>query len=146
MGIWGLKSIFQIFWKFSVLVQLLPQNKQTNQKTDKVIGDIHSNETGTNEKTQDTDDIQQKNGNNLEACQDSSSKGNENVGVENDAESDDDDSDIDMDGLLIPLENGWVCEKRLLGDEERKQRQKELELLRRRRGRSAADDEFAAMR
>ena len=60
--------------------------------------------------------------------------------------SDDDESDMDMDGLLIPLENGWVCEKRLLGEEERTQRDQELELQRRRRGRSAADDEFAAMR
>ena len=64
----------------------------------------------------------------------------------NDSGSDDDESDMDMDGLLIPLENGWVCEKRLLGEEERKQRDQELELQRRRRGRSAADDEFAAMR
>ncbi len=28
--------------------------------------------------------------------------------------SDGDDDDDDSDGLLIPLENGWVCEKRLL--------------------------------
>jgi hypothetical protein len=119
---------------------------QPNQKSGNGIGDFDSNERDKNEKISHTDAIQQQKGNNPKACQASSSKMNENVGVENDAESEDDDSDIDMDGLLIPLENGWVCEKRLLGEEERKQRLQELELLRRRRGRSAADDEFAAMR
>ena len=70
---------------------------------------------------------------------------NEEDNVEQDSD-DDADSDIEMDGLLIPLENGWVCEKRLLGEEEREQRLQELEQQRRRRGRSAQDDEFAAMR
>ena len=69
----------------------------------------------------------------------------EEENVDDDSDEDDD-SDIDMDGLLIPLENGWVCEKRLLGEEERKQRLQELEQQKRRRGRSAEDDEFAAMR
>ena len=31
---------------------------------------------------------------------------------------DSDPEDDDSDGLLIPLENGWVCEKRLLGPSE----------------------------
>ena len=33
--------------------------------------------------------------------------------IEFDGISDGDDDDDDTDGLLIPLENGWVCEKRL---------------------------------
>ena len=118
----------------------------SNQIPNDELGDSVLNENMGS--TKSTDDIIHETGEKDKEDEEPTLSINENSGLENDADSDDDDdeSDVDMDGLLIPLENGWVCEKRLLGDEERKQRQQELELQRRRRGRSAADDEFFAMR